>query len=1112
MQAQYDAKLEQFRQKMQKYRSDILAKYQQRLRTIQKQNRDRRAELSKKITAEKNEQRKAALRQQYLKLSSRYTAKMEKQTARFQKWKVDNRNRTVVLPRISKNINEMIKWATSPTDVKHVPEKLKGILVEFLRSVDLAGNRTSQKAEAWRMRMTQMQNAVFAIETGRFENLDFYADFDPDFSPRLQKFLDGTAGVRTVHDMDAAQLKELDFLTGSLRRAITLANQIMINKKAQSIAMVGEKSMAEMDKFKEAKNLGKGVGAMRDLLQIDQLDSPSYGDRLGPTGKNIIKEMRKGLDVKAKDVQTAEKASKEILGNANVSAMDKGEITFDVTGGKLKLTKAQIMSLYCLLGRKQALKHIFKGGIRTENMTRPVKVNEFDVSNIIATLTEEELKIAKGLQKFMQTTVAGWGNEISMKLYGYLKFTENGYFPIRVDKNSVRTSDRTEADTGLYRLKNMGMTKAVLPGASNAIMLEGIFDVFASHVDEMSSYHGFVIPVGDAMKYFNYKGGEGSVKESIERALGKKGKAYFVKLLQDINGYKMETTGIGDKWLRNAKTAAVGANLRVVVQQPTAYLRAMNMISPKYLVAALAHKPNVKLSKQYCMISQWKSYGFFDLNIGKGLKEILVGGENVGEKLRSISLAPAQLADEITWGYIWKACELETKAKRKDLTPRSDEFYQAVGDRMSEVVDRTQVVDSVFHRSGIMRERGASKFFTSFMSEPTKTYNMLRTAIENVARDGSKANVAKLSRTIATFTLTGLLTAAAAGLVDAGRDDDDDKTWLEKFGTAFGGNTLDILSPLNMIPYFREVQNLMQGFQPNRLDLRGMQYFVYGFNDIADWAAGKTTKSAYGIIYNMAQGFSYLTGIPLSNAMRPMENMYALITGSKPDKKNEVATAAKAYENLFNAYLTGNKSKIASMTSTLRSGTATLTAKSTKEIDTGVAHQLMLNDPRIKQAYEAKLTGAGRQVLTIKNSVTKDGFSGEMFDKAIADYEALATKKVEPKDLDEQLDTSLYNADDLGVAVEHAAKTGDTESLTLIYSELLADSGAVDPVASLKGSITRHVKPIYLQYYDKGDAQMCETIELILEERFEYKPSQFNEWIKEHPERLSHRGAFSEET
>ena len=61
--------------------------------------------------------------------------------------------------------------------------------------------------------------------------------------------------------------------------------------------------------------------------------------------------------------------------------------------------------------------------------------------------------------------------------------------------------------------------------------------------------------------------------------------------------------------------------------------------------------------------------------------------------------------DEVTWVSIWNAVKRETVHNRQDLAPGSDEFLKVAGERFTEVVSLSQVYDSVFSRSHLMRNK-----------------------------------------------------------------------------------------------------------------------------------------------------------------------------------------------------------------------------------------------------------------------------------------------------------------------------------------------------------------------------------------------------------------------
>lgn len=127
------------------------------------------------------------------------------------------------------------------------------------------------------------------------------------------------------------------------------------------------------------------------------------------------------------------------------------------------------------------------------------------------------------------------------------------------------------------------------------------------------------------------------------------------------------------------------------------------------------------------------------------MKQLITGQQTVVDKIREKSMWLAGVGDELTWGTLWNACKAEVQDKT-DLKEGTAEFTQAVSDRLSEVVDKTQVVDSILHRSQFMRSTSSfSKMLSAFKAEPTKSYNMLRNALVdyNNAEPGLKKTMAK---------------------------------------------------------------------------------------------------------------------------------------------------------------------------------------------------------------------------------------------------------------------------------------------------------------------------------------------------------------------------------
>ena len=321
------------------------------------------------------------------------------------------------------------------------------------------------------------------------------------------------------------------------------------------------------------------------------------------------------------------------------------------------------------------------GGIQLKDAKgkpgRRVKLTPGQLAEITGSLTTEQVQTARAMQEYLSTTAAAWGNEVSNTLYGYDKFTETHYWPMSSSNDFTATTAASSRQAGLNGIKNAGMTKALVKGANNPLVVGDAFDTFFGHATEMATYYGWCIPLSDMMKWYNWRAPESavSVKEGIDNLLGRKGKDYFETLMRDINGQgRAETASGGERLMntvtRNWKVAKVGANLRVAVQQPTAYFRAGAEIAPKYLRGALGRgaanlgkglaarakgqtfEGGMAKAEKYCAIAWWKSQGYFETNLGKDVRAMALDEETALERVRSASTAMAEWGDKTTWGAL----------------------------------------------------------------------------------------------------------------------------------------------------------------------------------------------------------------------------------------------------------------------------------------------------------------------------------------------------------------------------------------------------------------------------------------------------------------------------
>lgn len=1141
--ARLDALRAEQAENLRRMRQEAKDRYEERLKAVKADNRAKRAELSKQYkkavedvkTAERmaegrlraKERQKAQKQLQAAKQRAKELArqhqllaneKLAQQQAEFREWKradrADRKERTAAekyRTRIVANAKTLAGWLEKPTDDKHVPESLRRAVSGVLETIELGnGARKTKKAEAWRERLMDL-----AVEMDRIDNAPdegTYLDVDPDLTQRIRDFVSGTRNLQYIDLMSAEQLRDLDYILQVTKRTVTYANRLRANAQYQQISALGEASIKEMDGKKAKPRMNAAVGKLDQFFNIQQLDSFAFFDELGGAATSVLQELRDGFDVKVRRVQRAVEYVQPFLEDVDVRKLSgKGAKIreFTVEDGTLRMTTAQIMELYELLKREQARGHIFGSGIRVADISRgklrpevvqldPVRITVEEAERITGTLTDEQKQLADRLAWFLGNECAAWGNQTSQQMYGYKKFTEKNYYPIKTDSNYTQTSDKNDKgqNGSLSALKNLGMTKAVVKGANNPLIVGDIFDTFTQHVDDMASYNGMMIPLSDAMKWFNYRARTDdmkvrSVKRSMERRAGSHAQGYFTTLIKNLNGIndRGERIGIMDTLTNHAKAAAIGANLRVVLQQPTAYVRAAAVINPKYLLKALTHKPDVRGAKQNSAIALWKSWGFYDISIGKSMRGLLFDDGSVLDNVKEWSMAPAGWADEVTWGTLFNACRLEAQEQHPGASQQ--EIDAAAGRRLSEIVDRTQVVDSPFHKSQIMRSKdGLTRMYTAFMAEPTKSYNLLRTALSRAIERKDKESMLGFVRTGVVFLMTSAATSAFAAVADMLRDDDKTRTLIEKYLAALKANMADNANPLALIPVVKDILSLLEGYDVSRLDLQAADKLI---NTGRIWIkqlsaeAGERPYTNWYMAYQTAQALSSATGIPAGNLMRTVSSV-ANLFGADLRSKTDTAAVSQKYEELYNAILKEDQGYIDRLNTYLQQDKE----KSPKDIDSGVAKVLMERDERIAEAYALRQAGDVKGLEALRGEIA-EVFGEEIVDRAINLY-ANTQESDEEKDMTEELSAPLYDYDDMATVARLAFESGETEDLAAVVEEIKLDSSAQDPEEAVRNKTVALFKPEYLERLDAGDTAGAARMKQVLMKVYGLESDTIDAW------------------
>ena len=885
------------------------ARSQDRVKKVQEESRAKRIEL-KKASAEKVKQVRAEEREKGKKQVQKLKAhhKEMDDAARDRRYRADTREK------IQRHVSNLSHKLLHSSDKSHIPDELTQPVANLLDAINLESTFSTTIGKDGKLHRAAPDEGAPTKRTQAFRELrEAYVKIanNPRYKntmvidPDLQTNIDTIIAMKDIRlqDMTQEQLNTVWATVAAVEHSISTVNQLFAESRYKTLEAQANAVYEGLRTQKTKVERRGAIGTVDRLLNIENVTPFDYFHEWGEGGDAMFAAARSAQDTQIRDyVDIQNFLADTVTGKEITKWRETKSETFTVNGQKINLTIPQKMALYLLDQREQGRKHIYGGGIeqgavtvkgnKIEKSTEPVRATPEDVKRITSTLTDRQKRVADALGMYMSTYLAERGNMVSMALYGYQKFTEENYFPINVDPNyTARQLGETQVQGSI---EGKGFTKALEQNASNPLVLYDIFSVFAKHSAEMTAYHAWLPFLKDAERVYNFRMGDGftgSISEQISRVLGSNGAKYFETFIADLNGQaNLRNDFDASALLSNYKRAAVGANLRVIFQQPSAYFRALAVIDAKYLAQGVFTPKDWETLKKWAPIAQWKDWGYFEVNTGRQLEDIILDTDTRYEKFQQGLMAAAGKADEITWTRLWSAAQWYVKDKFREIPVGSDQFYMKAAEKFGEIVDRTQVVDSVLHRTQIMRSPSTlNKMASAFMGEPSKSYNLLRTTLRDVkvAKPGAKsAAVKKLYYASLGYLISGTVNAAAASVVDALRDDDDDETYLEKWWQAFtglqgdeenwievlqsllSGNLAENLNILNMIPYVKDFLSLYQGYSVDRMDMAAADDFMNAAGKFIKALQDEGKTSLYKALTDLALQGARLLGIPATNILR----------------------------------------------------------------------------------------------------------------------------------------------------------------------------------------------------------------------------------------------------
>lgn len=968
------------------------------------------------------------------------------------KAKVESARKTEERFKLERVLTDLNRRLLNPTKTLYVPDSLQPAVTMAMQSIATIKQQDAQEtasrviarygAQLERLGKDPVKNAQAIAETeAKLQNVlerrnatvqnalerlqQAYTNlaevnkgvFTQEYNDKILEFISDAKeaiGDTFYGDLSTGQLQAVRNAYTAILNTIRNVNKLHGENLKQGWAETAQQAMAE---FREQPDKTPALGKLKKTMEKLSWNNekPYYAfERMGSgVMMQLYENLRNGEDGWYRDFAKARAIMLGCMDKYHFDQWENNLVEVEMADGeKVALDLQERMSLFAASKREQYLKHLTEGGFILTGSKRNGKDYTDYSSHVLALetviqirngqvlgLTAEQIAFANEMQEYLSTVCAEQNNEVSRALYGVSKAKEKDYWPIKSSAiRSERVRDSQESPGN--RQKNAGHMKTTDKNASNAVELRGFMETWANHVNDTAMYHNFALPMEDFYRVYNYNTSGDGIRQQMLRKHGEASVDYVDTFLKDVNGGvradNRET--VYNMFLSGFKKAAVSASLSVAIQQPSAVGRAFTIIDAKYFVGSKVDSAGGisatwEEMKKYAPVVGLKEIGRFDTDMGRSTQELL-SGENGNGFMAAVDKfggwMPEQM-DKITWVAMWEAAKRQTKAEHPGLN--GEALKTEAGKLFTKCITQTQVYDSVFSRSGNMRSKSVyMKMLTSFMAEPTTTINMMGSAVQDIQGKNFKTAGKKISSVAAALILNSLL----ASLVYAARDDDEEKTYLEKYLSSLASELVDGVNPITYYPGFKDVWSIVQGYDVERNDMSLVSdmynatkkatdsWKKFLETDPEDEEAKKENLGKFGIAsLDAAAGLLNMGGIPLKNILRELRGVKNTYETVSTPRASDSYTKGKAIwdgiqenipaifrgtngktERLYHAIVTGSQAEQERLKTTY---------STEQKYESAIVTALADQDSRIRQAAKEKAAGNAKAAERILAEIEAEG-------------------------------------------------------------------------------------------------------------------------------------------
>ena len=1039
----------------------------------------------KRLNAEKVADIKAENRKRLSDMRRKYQDRVESVRERYAEARAnrsEKQKQTVLRNKVLRKYTEASTMLDRPTTENHFTEAMREPIMEFLAAVDITTGKSVAKQGIYDRILRVIEAANKATAEGDENGLGIAETdlnvqekqliVDSGLLERMSAWVEANQGKKLT-ELSSAQLEELNGIFNQLKHLTAEIKRLYDPREG-----LAAKSWQAQKEIGLAKNRDRktrvltGFNTLRKGLEWVHYGSiDAYGFFNGIDSDVMdeqLRTFRKCQDKFGANIELLSSLMSDAIGKEGIPEGWHGkkakEITLNLSTGTLRATPSQLMTVYLLLNQEDSRRCLFnkdgglvigkfkaKAAVQTkENRTRnwrlfrtmsvfneqsgKLVLNEADANKIIESLTDAQIECADRISAILNGEAARLGNEVSMAMYGYKKYTTENYFPMRTvdDYRAIENNPNNE-----MTLLGLSFTHERTRLAGKALVAEDIFDVVGRHLTNMAQYNAFAQELDNAKKMYALRLGNGtSLKQTLIRQYGGQADKFYRNLINNLSGTEIYASqgveAFSEKLLSNYKAAAVAKNISVVLKQPMSIFRALSEFSSAGIKAWNSFKDlspsQVKAEMnemlEHSGVAKLKNWGASENMTRKSFEELYNNEpKNFLVKINDAMDSGAEFADMWTWSRLWRMSKAEIDAQNK-YTKGSKEYFEAVNSKFSEVIGKTQVVQSALDSSMAVQNAGtASKFLYAFQNEPLKQYSYLTSAINDAVR-GKPGAKKKLVKVIASSVANTVAVSAITTLVSLWRGtldrDDDDELW-DDILKSFSENALkDILSG-GLAPVWQLAETVWTAIESGafgktveRMDLAALtdlgglinKYLISQnggrpnlgmLQDIVNAASNLFGWSAKNVIRDLKAGLDRI--IFDSGLVSPMTQYNYLKAWKDVELTNKAAVTEAYYDVLRDAVDRGRYSDYVKIKRDMIYHGYTET-----KIKNAVMKSSLMDD-----LYELKKVNPGSYKAKVNSIVSSVSAVSSLEGKEFEDFIESAMKRREREDGDSKTDDEVYD-------------------------------------------------------------------------------------------------------